>query len=81
MFAIPSFGKILVLVLVVLAVWYGFRLIGQLDRQRKELARRNRDKPAARAGAGIEDMIKCGACGTYLPAHGAASCGKADCPY
>ncbi len=34
-----SFNKILLLVLVLLAVWYGFKLVGRLDRARKQKLR------------------------------------------
>jgi len=30
---------------------------------------------------GAEDMIACRVCGAYVPARGARSCGRADCPY
>ncbi len=77
MFTIPSLGKILVLVLIVLAVWYGFRLVGQFDRQRKALARQRGGNPAKRAGADVEDLVKCRGCGTYLPPGTTCSCGAA----
>ncbi|WP_119461812.1 hypothetical protein [Rhodospirillaceae bacterium SYSU D60014] len=90
MFTFPSLTKILVLATILLAVWFGFRLLGQLDRARKEEARLNqgggRRRWAAR-GAGkaksadIQDMMKCSACGAYVPSAGATACGRTDCPY
>ena len=77
MFAIPSLTKILVLAAVVLAIWYGFRLIGRLDRERKAKARVARDTPpsrtaangaAAKASAAVQDLIECRSCGAFVPA-------------
>lgn len=41
MLAFPGVMKLLVLAAILLAVWFGFRLLGQLDRARKEEARLN----------------------------------------
>ncbi|MDZ4737562.1 MAG: hypothetical protein SGJ07_14555 [Rhodospirillaceae bacterium] len=79
MFAIPSLTKIFVLAAVVLAIWFGFRLIGRLDRERKQKARVARDKtppkPASRreaaaaaAASRVEDLIECRSCGSFVPA-------------
>jgi hypothetical protein len=82
MFSFPSIGKVVVFIAIVLAVWYGFKLIGQIDRQRKAMARREGGaKPSrGRAAADVEEMIRCRTCGTYIPASGGTSCGKAGCP-
>ncbi len=84
MFTLPSLGKILVIVAIVLAVWYGFKLIGHLDRKRKEAARLHPGSGRARGRAGpgpvVQDMVKCPACGSYVAGRGAGSCGRADCP-
>jgi uncharacterized protein len=72
-----GFSKLLLLVLVVAAVWYGFKLVGQLDRRRKEeVAERKR-----RDGASIGKMDQCRVCGTYVVADRAANCGREGCPY
>ncbi len=75
----PMFGvglqKLLLLIAVLTAVWYGFRWIGRLAAERKALQRQGR-----RAGGGVEDMVKCQLCGDYVPASGVASCVKANCP-
>ncbi|MEX2200634.1 MAG: hypothetical protein WD711_04495 [Dongiaceae bacterium] len=69
--------KIIVLAAVVLAVWYGFRLIGRLDRERKAKARVAREAPpqratapgaAATAAAAVQDLIECRSCGAFVPA-------------
>ena len=79
MFSIPGISKLAVLIAIVVVVWYGFKLIGQLDRQRRELARRSKEAPKPRAT--VEDTVKCPACGTYVARAGASSCGRAGCPY
>ena len=86
MFGIPSLGKLLVLVAIVLAVWFGFQFIGRLDRLRKDEARlkkragASRGKAAGKAAA-VEDTVKCPTCGAYVSARSSSSCGRADCPY
>ncbi|MEX1107413.1 MAG: hypothetical protein WEC00_00745 [Dongiaceae bacterium] len=78
MFAIPSLTKILVLAAVVFAIWYGFRLVGRLDRERKQKARvarentprkaSRREAAAARAASKVEDLVECRSCGSFVPA-------------
>ena len=87
MFAIPSLTKLVVLIGIITAVWYGFKLIGQVDRARKAAQRAQqgqaaRRKPAATAPEQIvEDMVKCRKCGAYVPARRPTSCGRGDCPW
>ena len=92
MFGLPSFTKLLVLAAVIAAVWYGFKLVARLDKQRKEEGRLPRKaQPPKSAGAAArepvkaegnsEDMEPCSVCGAYVAGHGAASCGRASCPY
>lgn len=85
-----SLQKLLVLAGLILAVWYGFRFVSRLQEARS-------GEPRVRAGGGpskadkkgrkaperaaAEDMVKCQVCQAYVPARGASSCGRADCPY
>jgi uncharacterized membrane-anchored protein len=74
----PSFNKLAVVVAVILALWYGLRW---LNRAPSNLMRR-RPEPAPQGPAGnaaIEDLVACGACGTFV-ATSARACGKPDCP-
>lgn len=80
MFSIPSLGKILVLVAIIALVWYGFKLVGRLDQQRKEAVRRREDRPA-KPGPRVEETERCRSCGAFVAASGATSCGRPDCPY
>ena len=78
-----SLQKLIVLVGVVVAVWYGFKLVTRLQRAREADAALRRNS-AKRPGAGrgeAEDMVQCPVCQAYVPARGTSSCGRADCPY
>jgi hypothetical protein len=83
MFSFPSIGKVVVFIVIVLAVWYGFKFIGHLDRERKAMAQRQGGgaKPSrSRRTSEVEEMVRCRTCGTYIPASSGISCGKAGCP-
>ncbi len=91
-----SLGKLLVLLAVIGAVWYGFKYLSRMQylRERRAEAReqidsggapppppgRGRRKQAAERPA-AEDMTQCPACQAYVPAKGARNCGRPDCPY
>ena len=65
--------KILVLLLVVGAVWYGFKAIGRRNMKKQtEDARNDRIEG--------EDMTACDECGTYVTAK-PSNCGRERCPY
>jgi hypothetical protein len=75
--------KLLVLLLLVGVVWSAVRFTNRVDQirrsvreevKRRQQAQRPRSLPA-------EDLVKCAACGAYVAAHGARSCGRADCPW
>lgn len=85
-----SLQKILVLVAIVAAVWYGFKFLSRLDETRKSEAKlREREggkAPGRRAAKRrsepeAEDMVLCPVCRAYVPARGTSNCGRADCPY
>jgi hypothetical protein len=90
MIAIPSLPKLILLILVVAAVWYGFRFLGTIERARKQAERAMR-QGAARQAAGrartnpdlsrVEDTVKCRVCGAYVPVRQPARCGRADCAF
>jgi hypothetical protein len=81
-----GFSKFVVLVILILAVWYGFKYVGRVEEVRQTL---KRARDAAQRGAArgaptkieAEDMIKCRACDAYVAARGAAKCGRGDCPW
>ena len=78
-----SLSKILVLLVILGLVWFGFQVAGELDKRkqaRAEARRRasggalERPKPAA------EELRTCAVCDTYVPASPTA-CGRSDCPF
>ncbi|MFV3076495.1 hypothetical protein [Niveispirillum fermenti] len=81
-----SLTKLLTLIGILFVVWYGFRLLGRIQRQRQDALRRNGggERPA-RKGTGrqepadTQDMAKCTVCGVYVAA-GAGKCGTPGCP-
>ena len=83
-----SLQKLLLLAAVIGAVWYGFKLVSRLQKNRELEARRQGREPKRRrwtrssgAAAEPEAMIQCPICETYVAAKGARSCGRDDCPY
>lgn len=82
MFGLPSLSKLLVLVAIISAIWFGFRLLGQIDRNRREAARREKERGRVqpKQSRQVDDMVKCEVCGTFTP-RGSKSCGKAGCPF
>jgi uncharacterized protein len=84
MFSLPSFQKILVIVAILAAVWYGLKLIGRLDRERKQALKEAGGKPAKRAasdsgsGSAVRDLIECRSCHAFVASASVCSvCGKA----
>lgn len=79
-----GFSKLAVLIGIVIAVWYGFKLVGQLDRARKQ---QQASKPPRQSGAAggsapeVEDTVECPVCGAYVVANSASPCERPDCPY
>jgi uncharacterized protein len=82
-----SLGKILILVAVVAAVWFGYRFLKRMQRVKREEsdADERRQMPHGAAGGHAateaEEMSACPVCGTYLAPRSARSCGRKDCPY
>ncbi len=71
-----SLPKLLVLALIVAAIWYGYKWLGRVNRQRKAPPRE-----VGSQGGDHQDLIQCAECGTYGLA-GLERCpeGRADCP-
>jgi uncharacterized protein len=89
MLGLPGFSKLVVLIAILLVVWYGFKIVGQLDRARKEALRARGQAPrsagrrtaAATPERAVEDMVKCRVCGTYIAARRPSRCSRSDCPW
>ena len=81
-----SFTKLLLLAILVLIVWYGFKYAARVEAVKQVLRadalRRRRgsgERPAA--ARPVEDLVKCPRCGSFVAAVGAANCGKPGCPW
>lgn len=84
-----SLSKIITLVGILAIVWFAFRLLGKVQRQREEALRRNGGvKANPKGGAATrgkaaatdtQDMAKCDVCGVYV-ASGSGRCGTPGCP-
>jgi len=65
--------KIIVLLLIIGAVWYGFKMIGA-----RNASKQTRDAKTDRIEN--EDMTACVVCGTYVTSK-PTNCGRERCPY
>ncbi len=83
MFGVGLF-KLIFLAGAVAGVWYLFKMLASPSAPPAEpeaQAPRRAPNTAARNRLEAEDMVACKVCGTYVPAKGARSCGRADCPW
>jgi hypothetical protein len=83
MFTIPSLPKLILLIIIVYAVWRGFRFLGAADRARQQAESSTRQAPRQRRAdvANVEDTVKCRVCGAYVPARQPSRCSRGDCPF
>ena len=71
-----SLTKILFTVLIAVAVWKGFALIGRLAREREARAVRNGSAQRAKArGPGTIELVECSRCGAYFDPKQGCRCG------
>jgi hypothetical protein len=70
--------KLAVLIAVIGAAWYAFRLVERLQEVRRTAAGRTGHGGGARVGR--QDLLPCAVCGTYLAEGAAGACSRADCP-
>ncbi|MGH7014176.1 MAG: hypothetical protein ACREEL_08500 [Stellaceae bacterium] len=79
-----SLGKLALLAIILAVVWYGWKYARRVDAVRRalkeEIERRRTGAPPAQ-NRPTEDLVKCSACGIYVPAHAARACGRGDCPW
>lgn len=70
-----SLSKLLVIVLVAAAIWYGYKWLTRAASADRDGGRKGSDAPRA------SDLTACPACGTFVPA-GLKECpsGRPDCP-
>ncbi|HLJ64435.1 MAG TPA: hypothetical protein VKT70_10035 [Stellaceae bacterium] len=82
MFAL-SFGKLLLLAILVAILWYGYKYLHRIDEVRRllrqEMTRRQREAGTKRASLAAEDLILCLRCGAYVSPK-SDPCGRPACP-
>lgn len=83
-----SLQKLLFTILVIVIVWYGFKMIARIQERRSEGDAASRRAPSRRrrrrsgdAPVEAEEMVACALCGTFVPTRNARSCGRDDCPW
>lgn len=80
-----SFTKLLLLAILILIVWYGFKYAARVEAVKQTLraeAQRRHPGAGVRPSARpVEDLVKCPRCGAFVAATGAANCGKPQCPW
>ena len=71
-----SLTKILFTILIIVAVWKGFALIGRLAREREVRAVRHKSGERARARRpGTIELVECARCGAYFNPRQGCRCG------
>lgn len=76
-----GFSKLVVLIGIVVAFWYGFKLLGQLDKTRRRQGGGTPRRQAGGRSREIEDTVQCPVCKAYVVAKSAGPCDRPDCPY
>jgi hypothetical protein len=72
-----SLTKLLFTVLIAVAVWKGFMMLGRLAREREVQAVRDKGKGRARAaGTGTIELVECARCGAYFDPKQGCRCGR-----
>jgi hypothetical protein len=72
-----SLTKILFTILIAVAVWKAFTLIGRLARERELRAVRHKSGERARARrSGTIELIECARCGAYFDPQRGCHCGQ-----
>ncbi len=78
-------SKLLVLFGIVVAVWYGFKMVGRLDAaRRKKPGGNDRVRRGGKRGdmaPKVEETVQCPVCDAYVVASSTTPCERPDCPY
>ncbi len=70
-----SLPKLLVLAAIIAVIWYGFKWVTQLDRDRRQKVKEEKQEAKAEARqVDAEEMVKCPKCGTFVLANSAHDC-------
>jgi hypothetical protein len=76
-----SLAKLVVAAFLILAAWYGFKMMTRLSEARSAaLPRDAAAKGSSSRRTEVEDLTECRKCGAFVSAN-AKACTRADCPY
>ncbi|MBI3708301.1 MAG: hypothetical protein HY246_11580 [Proteobacteria bacterium] len=77
-----SFWKVIVLVAVISAVYFGYRWLQMWEKERRAAQERADNRAAGQLGrqGTAEELAACAVCGAFV-ARSARACGRRDCPY
>ena len=89
-----SLGKLLFLGFILVVLWYGVKFLTHFGELRQAVRRAamqaaahaarmegQQGRPARPPAVPTENLIKCGACGAFVPARSATRCARGDCPW
>jgi hypothetical protein len=85
-----ALGELIFIVFVLIMLWYGVKFMARVGEVRQAIRRAAQQAAAnaaqmqgqhARSAIPTENLVKCRACGAFVPAHSATSCGRGDCPW
>ena len=75
MFGIFSLPKILFTIVVIVAVWYGFKWLNRRQQVQRDRAKNGRlSEAGGDKNTAVEDMVQCPDCGAYVPEGGHHNC-------
>lgn len=77
-----SLTKLVVAAILIMGVWYGFKMMTRIGEVRSEaLSREGAQKKGKTPAKGeVEDLVECRRCGAFVSAN-ARACSRNDCPY
>lgn len=77
-----SLPKLLLLLAVIGAVWYGFRMFAQIQaaREKEGDGTKVRSARSSRRTIPAQDLVLCEKCKSYVTPEG-SGCRRGDCPY
>ena len=76
-----SISKIFFTILIICAVWYGFRWVSRMGQSGAQKAKERLRRASGQAPAPVEDMNPCAVCSDFVIHDLASNCGKENCPF
>lgn len=78
-------GKILLTIIAVALIWFGFKYVTRMAELKARRAKQDSSAGQPKFapvedGESVQDLIKCPSCSTYRSSK-LSSCGRSDCPY